>query len=274
MSKSNSLTDFLTSLADKFRLVLEKSEKINPQDFEEKVTEVYNKGYEQGISEGGGGDNWYDTFWDAFQLNGTRTSYMNEFMGNHWNDDNFRPKYDIEIVGSGAAFCMNTEFSQFKKGRNGEDTLQLDTSKMTGAYNFFKGNTKIKELPQIDLSLCTIGEYIFADCTSLQTISVIVSAQSLFNNMFANCPSLVDLDVSGVIGKSSTNLKSAHNLSLASITKVVLAFSISSTGLSITFSKEAVDKAFETSPGANDGSYSRNWESVKGTRQNLNIVLI
>ena len=44
MSKLNNLTDFLTSLADKFRSKLGTTGAINPQDFDSKVDEVYEKG--------------------------------------------------------------------------------------------------------------------------------------------------------------------------------------------------------------------------------------
>lgn len=48
MAKNNNLTDFLTSLANKFRDKLGTSNPINPQDFEDKVDEVYAKGQESG----------------------------------------------------------------------------------------------------------------------------------------------------------------------------------------------------------------------------------
>ena len=45
MAKTNNLTDFLTGLADKFRSKLGGNALINPQDFESKIDEVYQKGY-------------------------------------------------------------------------------------------------------------------------------------------------------------------------------------------------------------------------------------
>ena len=46
MAKTNNLTDFLTGLADKFRSKLGGTALINPQDFESKIDEVYQKGYD------------------------------------------------------------------------------------------------------------------------------------------------------------------------------------------------------------------------------------
>lgn len=46
MAKTNNLTDFLTSLAGKFRSKLGGTALINPQSFESKIDEVYQKGYD------------------------------------------------------------------------------------------------------------------------------------------------------------------------------------------------------------------------------------
>ena len=46
MAKTDNLTDFLTGLANKFRSKLGGTALINPQDFESKIDEVYQKGYD------------------------------------------------------------------------------------------------------------------------------------------------------------------------------------------------------------------------------------
>ena len=83
MSKINNLTDFLTSLADTFRSKLGTTRTINPQDFDSKVSEVY----EKGVSDE------YDRFWDAYQDNGNRTDYRMAFCSTSWTEENFKPKY-------------------------------------------------------------------------------------------------------------------------------------------------------------------------------------
>jgi len=45
MAKNNNLTDFLTSEANKFRSVLGTQGTINPQDFDDLIDDVYDKGY-------------------------------------------------------------------------------------------------------------------------------------------------------------------------------------------------------------------------------------
>lgn len=48
MAKSDNLTDFLKGLADKLRSVLGTAEPISPQEFEDKIQGVYDKGFSQG----------------------------------------------------------------------------------------------------------------------------------------------------------------------------------------------------------------------------------
>ena len=45
MAKTNNLTDFLTSEANKFRSVLGTQGTIDPQDFDDLIDDVYDKGY-------------------------------------------------------------------------------------------------------------------------------------------------------------------------------------------------------------------------------------
>ncbi len=46
----------------------------------------------------GGGDTYYDTFWDNYQENGNRIDYSSAFYGIGWDDTTFNPKYNITIA--------------------------------------------------------------------------------------------------------------------------------------------------------------------------------
>ena len=48
MAKNDNLTDFLKGLADKFRSVLGTADPLNPQEFEDKIQGVYDKGFSEG----------------------------------------------------------------------------------------------------------------------------------------------------------------------------------------------------------------------------------
>ena len=74
----------------------------------ENVQKVYDAGKRAGMSESGG-DNWYNTFWNAYQRekDGTeRTNYKNAFYGLYWTEENLKPKYPIKIVGNGGQYAF------------------------------------------------------------------------------------------------------------------------------------------------------------------------
>ena len=115
--------------------------------------------------------------------------------------------------------------------------------------------------------------YTFANDVKLHTIECIYpDADTIFNHAFDYCSGLIYLRVQGVIGQSGFDVKRSTKLSKESHISIVNAFSTTAT-ISATFSKVAVDKAFETSEGANDGSTSPEWLALVATRPNVTIAL-
>ena len=115
----------------------------------------------------------------------------------------------------------------------------------------------------------------FNGCSKLTTIPQLDTSNGTnFSNMFYSCSALTNLTIAGSINTSGMNLKSATKLSKSSITSVVNALSASASGKSITFSKTAVNNAFETSSGAADGSTSDEWLNLIATKSNWTISLI
>ena len=144
-----------------------------------------------------------------------------------------------------------TNFSGMFYSCSGLTTIpQLDTSKGTGFGSMFNGCSKLTTIPQLDTSNGTN-----------------------FSNMFYSCSALTNLTIAGSINTSGMNLKSATKLSKSSITSVVNALSASASGKSITFSKTAVNNAFETSSGVADGSTSEEWTTLIATKANWTIAL-
>jgi hypothetical protein len=88
---------------------------------------------------------------------------------------------------------------------------------------------------------------------------LVVTENSPFGNTFSS--TLEHMIVTGTIGQNGFSLK-APKLSHESIVSIVNALSSTTTNLSITLSLNAVNKAFETSEGANDGSTSAEWLSL------------
>lgn len=103
----------------------------------------------------------YDAFWDAYQLNGTRTIYRYAFSGAGWNEETFKPKYVIRpSAGSTPAQNMFCYFSTNQiSGKYlpivdfTELSKMIDLSKATGCTSIFD-NARIKNLT-VDLSSAT-----------------------------------------------------------------------------------------------------------------------
>ena len=57
----------------------------------------YDAVYEAGKAQGGG-DNYYDTFWDAFQSNGNRVHHNYAFAGAGWDNTTYNPKYPFKKI--------------------------------------------------------------------------------------------------------------------------------------------------------------------------------
>lgn len=193
MAKNDNLGDFLKSLADKFRSKLSTTASINPQDFEGKIDEVYNKGFNEGGSAGygqgylagesAGKKEEYNTFWDNYQSNGSRTHYSGAFSGKGWNNATFKPKYDIVINN-----C--TEYGIFYNSKitgSLQDildaqgitfTINLTDSLSQTTYNCsYFGYSSFSELPVLDFSTRT-GDYVlygmFKHCPNLEKIEKII----------------------------------------------------------------------------------------------------
>lgn len=235
-------------------------------------TDGYGIGYERGEAQGKQAE--YDRFWDAYQDNGNRTNYRRAFGGRGWSDETFKPKYDIRPVNASDLFGDSLIVNLFEiLEQNG---VVLDFSNATTMTYVF-GNAPIKRLGVMDLRAATNITSVFSSMTSLVTIdSVIIKddgSQAFGDSSFQACPSIENLTIQGTNGKSGLNLRWSTKLSKASITNVINVLSTTSTGQSVTLSKTAVNKAFETSVGANDGATSAEWLALVATRSNWTISL-
>jgi hypothetical protein len=87
------------------------------------------------------------------------------------------------------------------------------------------------------------------------------------------CAELVDCPFEGVIGSNGIDLHWSTKLSHDSHVSIFNALSTATTGLTVTFSRTAVNKAFETSEGANDGTTSAEWLALVAAHNNWTISL-
>lgn len=203
-----------TSLADKLSIMTQ-----NQQIITNNQQKVYEAGYEKGKAEGGG-DNYHDIFWDAYQVNGTRTNYRYAFQRDGWTDMNFVPKYNMAPTDAQYMFqnCAITDLKTILENCG----VTLDLKKASHLYYTFAGS-KITHLPVLDGSKSTNNENVFAGCLNLVSIDKFIfpsTGATLGNGrMFYDCRSLVNVTFEGII-TSSIDFSSSP-LSVASMKSVI-----------------------------------------------------
>ena len=254
------------NIAAKIRKKTGHNRTYTPAEMTSGVKEVYEAGKK---SEHG-------TFWDVCQNYGNRTDYSNAFGGQGWRPDNFKPKYDIRPTNAYMmfrAFGFADDYSYKDLEKHLQDLgVVLDFSNCTNLQYAFQ-MASMARLGKVDLSKCTSTSNLFAYSTIYEIDEIVFSENTQIDGIFIDCGALVKVKFSGVIASNGLNLQWSKSLDKASITSVVNVFSTTTSGLTATLSQTAVDKAFETSAGANDGSASAEWQALKATRPNVTILL-
>ena len=227
---------------------------------------IYDEGYAAGQQAE------YDRFWDNAQTNGNRVNYTGAFFGVLWNNETFCPKYDIRPDNAYNIFarCEITDLvSTLDKAG-----VVLDFSQTTNFDGMFTWSS-VRNVGIIDTrgaasisNMCSYGY----NLTKIQKLILKDDGSQSAGNAFTSCSNLTTLTIEGTIGQNGFDLHWSP-LDKASIQSVINALSATTTGLTVTLSQTAVNKAFETSSGANDGSASAEWATLTGTKTNWTINL-
>jgi hypothetical protein len=210
----------------------------------------------------------------AVQNYGARTYFRYGFA--YWHSDAIYPVYDIAPVGDCAQMLAYVAGTFDLAARLNECRVKLDTRNCTNLTYAFTGGT-ITHVPEIDTRGLSNVHSVFISCTALITIDNIIlkdDGSQTFQSVFDYSRSIENLKITGVIGQNGFNVQHAAMLSRASIESIINALSSTATGLTVTLSKTAVNKAFATSEGANDGATSAEWLTLIGTRSNWTISLV
>lgn len=236
--------------------------------------EGYNDGYTDGFEDGkaeGGDDTYYNEMWDEIQQDGTRTDYTRVFMGKGWNNVSFKPKHPIKPTKAQSMFERSGALSN-------EYVKSIDFSNC-GVFVSCFATSEVTELGVIDCRRASAGwnglMAMFAEATLLRKIEKLIlptdSGCSL--DAFVHTDALEEITLEGTAHKSM-NFQNSTKLNKASLTSIIYALSLTTSGLSITLSRAAVNKAFETSSGAADGSTSAEWTALVATKSNWTISLV
>ena len=191
----------------------------------------------------------YDRFWDEYQKNGKRADYTNAFSYG-WNDKAYNPKYNINTAGSNMLYIyQSTEITDTK--------INIKVANGTARRMFYSA-------------------------TNLKTIKNLnVNKGVPFAENFVGCTALQNLTIEGTIGQNGFDVRWSTLLSKESIESIINALTNNTTitNPTITLSLTAINKAFETSEGANDGSTSTEWITLITPKSNSydgkwNIALV
>lgn len=201
---------------------------------------LYQAGYDKGKEEGGGSAEdyekgvedgkkaEYDAFWDELQGYGNRSSYSYAFWQAWWNDKNYNPKYPLVSNQAGNCFYLS-KITDTKVDINFTDSVQV-----------FR-NSAIKTIRKI-----------------------ILSTKTSLVQWFDGCSNLENVTFEGTLETNQADFRWSTKLSKASIESVINALSTTTSGLSVTLSKTAVNNAFTTDE----------WTSLAGTKPNWTINLV
>ena len=228
----------------------------------ENMQNVYDAGYEKGKAEGG--DNWEDTFWNVYQENGNRTDYAGAFSGIGWDNETFKPQYDIKPVGacnySFGYSGLSGDLVEILKNLN----VTLDLSKITSFHSGFSNAKNITRVGVVDIRNCGAAcSSVFTYMSALVTIDELIISNTTPNTLFSSNPALENIKITGNICTTGWNFRTSTKLSKASITNIINALSTTTSGLSVTISKTAKEAVFTPDE----------WSALEATKPNWTISL-
>jgi hypothetical protein len=152
-------------------------------------------------------------------------------------------------------------FSNAKLGAN-LYTDKLDFANCTSMLGTFL-NSDVTRLKRVDMRSCQSSGNgagsTFNSCKSLMEISEFYPPiNANLSYTFASCNSIEILNVCSELS-SSLDVRWGKKLSRASIDSIFNHLKSGVNGLTITFSRAAINKAYETSEGANNGVNNSQW---------------
>jgi hypothetical protein len=208
----------------------------------------------------------YDEFWDIYQNKGTITQAQYMFARASWTDTNFKPKYSMKFANASQLFnsCRITDL----KGILERQGVTFDFSNCPALNYLCYEAQRLTRFPVLSAVKATpsVGlQYSFYNCKALVSIDEIILPTNKyieFTTTFYGCESLEEIRFSG--GKIGKNIsfKDCKKLSKASIINILNSQAEDAFDATVTLSLDAVNKAFETSEGANDGESSEEWYDV------------
>lgn len=169
--------------------------------------------------------NEWDIFWDVFQDKGERTNYNYAFYssGNSqsaWNDDNFKPKYDLNMVYAQNTF-YNAKITNLKQILI-DCGVSLNITATQMYYTFCA--SAATHIPEVGSTKCTNIQNCFLSCGNLVSIDKLIlsnTANCTCNNALVSCPVLEEIRFSEDIRPVGLNLSNCTKLSHDSLMSLI-----------------------------------------------------
>lgn len=220
----------------------------------------------------------YDDFWDSLQFKGNRWDYNRAFSNSCWNEKTFKPKYSLHCASCEEMFMKFNHDATF----GAVDLSELDiTTDKSVSFKYMFWNANVSHIPSLDMRNASDSIYnafswsqtaFESPLVSIDEIKIIQGIQ-FSKECFYRQKNLRKLILSGVLS-TSIWLQDCDSLSKESIISIINAMATDNTGNSATFSKNAVNVAFETTTGAADGIKSKEWLDLISTKTNWTISIL
>lgn len=206
----------------------------------------------------------YDAFWDSIYGADGKISGVATFAGKAWNHNTLNPPRKITLLDN--CYC-----AFYNCGFDGSIAGIIDFADVTAATSMFT-YSKVSEIGALDLTgVETLGGT-FSNSNIKSIQKLVVSQNVKYIDTFYKCLNLTSVVFEGYIGN---NIDLSYSpLNKASLTSIINALSTTTTSLTVALRLSAVNTAFETSPGAADGSTSDEWLALAATKPNWTISLI
>lgn len=165
---------------------------------------------------------YYDAFWDAYQENGNRTDYGYTFAGKGWNDETFKPKYNIVPTSADNIFTY-TGICDLVKCLN-DAGVSFDMSNWNCSLYLAQNTKYLQTLPVLDCRKTTNLNYFIFNCDVLRSIEKVIlkadGSQGFTAYSFGTLPKLEEIRFEGVIGKNF-EIKGSPLLSTESVDSII-----------------------------------------------------
>lgn len=209
------------------------------------------------------GEQAHKQFWSAY-CNPERNDFDNLFAGQQWNNKTFTPPaVTLKPKRALAMFSRSGLSGDFVENCNNFG-FSIDFSECAYISNMFANANGLTRLGVFDFTGAVSGTTtVFISAVNLKTIDKIIVGENTkeYTNWFNGCSKLESVTIEGVICKNSFNTQWCP-LNRASIESIMAALSTTTTGLTVTFKKTAVEAAFTT----------EEWAALCATRSNWTIA--